>query len=186
MTILNLLQEPDPRLRKKSLKVEKVDSEILKIMDDMLETMYHDNGIGLAAPQVNIHKRIIVIDARESLTEEELEQTEHLYPLFMVNPEIFWYSKETISADEGCLSVPTQYVSVTRPSGIKVRYIDRSGEEKIIENNQWLARVIQHESDHLDGKLIIDYVSKLKRDIIINKLTKLKNNEKNSTDNRIN
>ena len=152
----------------------------------MLETMYHDNGIGLAAPQVNIHKRIIVIDAKESLSPEELEETKHLYPLFMINPEIFWYSEETSVADEGCLSVPEQYIKVTRPSGIKVRYLDRNGEEKIIENNQWLARVIQHENDHLDGKLIIDYVSKLKRDMIINKLTKLKNNEKNSVNNGFN
>ena len=153
--ILPLLQEPDPRLRYKSSEVQNIDEHLRKYMGHMLNTMYHHQGIGLAAPQVNMHKRIIVIDLQD--TDDE-NQKHGFYPLFLINPTITEYSKKKISAAEGCLSVPEQSINVIRPKAIKCTYTDRFNKKQTIYSDKWLARVIQHEMDHLDGKLIVDYL----------------------------
>lgn len=155
--VLPILQEPDPRLRRKSIEVDYIDKYINMCMDNMLKTMYDSEGIGLAAPQVNIHKRIIVIDLKEI---DDENQNPGFYPLFLINPVITQYSDETISAEEGCLSVPEKVINVVRPKAIKCEYINRQGEKQHIYSDKWLARVIQHELDHLDGKLIVDYLKK--------------------------
>lgn len=166
MTLLNVLTIPDKRLRIKAKPVSVIDDNIRKILDDMVETMYAEEGCGLAAPQVNISLRLVVIDVGATPGEEGTF-------FKMVNPEIFWHSDETNVCKEGCLSVPEQRAEVTRPKSIKVRYLNEWGIEHTIENDEFLATCIQHEIDHLDGKLYIDYLSTLKRNIIINKVKKL-------------
>lgn len=165
--ILTILKEPDPRLRIKAKPVEKVDDVIRQLMDDMLETMYHDEGIGLAATQIGSDKRVIVIDLNAG-TEEKPEV------FMMANPEILWRSEETSCTQEGCLSVPEARAEVTRPSRIKVKYIDRDNQQIELDAEGLLATCIQHEIDHLDGILFIDYLSRLKQEMIQKKLKKLK------------
>lgn len=167
MAILKLHTYPDPILAEKCDKVEKVTDEIRRILDDMLETMYADKGVGLAAPQVGIKKRIIVIDDKVG---EDGQPGPH--PLYFINPEIIEKSAETIFFNEGCLSVPGQCAEVERHARIKVKYLDYNGKEKILEAEDYLAVIIQHETDHLDGILYIDHLSRLKRNIIIKKLQK--------------
>jgi peptide deformylase len=170
MAILPILTIPDKRLREKALPISKVDSYIKNLMKDMLETMYHDKGIGLAANQVGILKRVIVIDIQDI---DDEERPEGFFPLFMANPECKFYSEEMSAFNEGCLSVPDEIIEVTRPKSIKVQYLDYNNCVQTIESSAFLARVIQHEMDHLEGKTILDYVSKLKRDILIKKFIKL-------------
>ena len=166
MSIRKIVIEPDPILRKKSDSLEKVDDEIRKLLDDMLETMYAAPGIGLAAVQVGILKRIIVID----ISKDEEKKT----PLFLVNPEIISRSKKTSVYEEGCLSLPGHFAEIERPAECQVKFIDYDGKEKELVADGLLATCIQHEVDHLNGVLFIDYLSKLKKDMIVKKLIKQK------------
>jgi peptide deformylase len=171
MAILPLYATPHPILRKKSLAVELVDDSIRTIVSDMIATMYHDNGIGLAAPQVGISKRILVMDLDDN---DDGNHPKGFFPLCVINPEIIAKSKETATQKEGCLSVPEQYIEVTRPAEITVKFLDKNGKEQILECKGLMARCMQHEMDHLDGKLTIDYLSPLKRDTVLRKIAKLK------------
>ena len=165
MTIRNIITEPDKILRKISSPVQKVGDTERKIMDDMVETMYSANGIGLAAIQIGIPKRIIVIDLK-------IENKKN--PLFFVNPVI--KNKDSLKStyEEGCLSVPNQFAEIDRPKKCDVEYLDYNGEKKILKADGLLATCIQHEMDHLEGILFIDYLSKLKKSMIIKKLSKSK------------
>ena len=166
MTIRKILTEPDPFLRKKSLPVKQVDDEIRSLMDDMLETMYAAPGIGLAAVQIGVPKRVIVIDLSKDNKKKE--------PMYFVNPEIITKSNDDASYEEGCLSVPNQFAEISRPDKCTVKFLDYRGEEKILKAEGLLATCIQHEMDHLEGVLFIDYLSKLKKSMIIKKLSKQK------------
>ena len=161
-----IILEPDPILRKKCEPIEKVDDQVKKLMNDMLETMYKAPGIGLAAIQVGILKRIVVIDISKD--------PEKKNPLFLVNPEIIHLSKETSVYEEGCLSLPGQFAEIERPANCHLKYIDFNGKEKELKTDGLLSTCIQHEVDHLNGILFIDYLSKLKKDMIIKKLVKHK------------
>ena len=161
-----ILTVPDPVLRKISEPVTKVNSEIKRLMDDMLETMYAAPGIGLAAVQIGVLKRIIVIDLSKNNEKNE--------PIFIVNPEIISKSDELISYEEGCLSIPNQFAEVKRPSTCKLNFLDYNGEKKVINADGLLATCIQHEIDHLNGILFIDRLSKLKKDLILKKTKKQK------------
>ena len=167
MAIKTILTEPNKILRQVSKQVEKVGEEEKKIMDDMLETMYQANGIGLAAIQIGIPKRIIVID----LTKGEEKKN----PMYFVNPVIKNKNQNLATYEEGCLSVPDQFAEVDRPSTCEVEYLDYHGEKKILKAEGLIATCIQHEMDHLQGILFIDYLSKLKKSMIIKKLSKDKN-----------
>ena len=170
MALLDIIVAPDPRLKRKCEAVAKVDSATAKLMADMLETMYEAPGVGLAAPQVGVAKRIIVVDAaREGQPKR---------PLKMANPEIIWSSEEKKLHEEGCLSLPEEYEDVERPDRIKVRYIDETGAAQEVEADGLLSVVIQHEMDHLEGVLFVDHISRLKRDIILRRLTKQKKMQK--------
>ena len=164
MALLPILTAPDPRLKKKSLPVAAVDSEVRQLMDDMLETMYAAPGIGLAAPQVGALKRVIVLD----IDREETKTG----PLFMANPEVVEASDEDVTYEEGCLSVPDHYSDVARPAAVRVRYLDREGKKQELACEGLLATCVQHEIDHLDGILFIDHISSLKRNMILRKLLK--------------
>lgn len=166
MALLPIITAPDPRLKIKAKPVAKVDAEVRQLMDDMLETMYHAIGIGLAAPQVGSAYRVLVIDvAREG---------EPPNPMRIANPEILWHSDETIVANEGCLSLPEHYADVARPKAIRLRYLDHENEIREIEAEGLLATCLQHEIDHLDGVLFVDHISTLKRGMILKKLAKSK------------
>ena len=167
MAIKTILTEPNKILRQVSKQVEKVGEEEKKIMDDMLETMYQANGIGLAAIQIGIPKRIIVIDLAKG---EEKKN-----PMYFVNPVIKNKNQNLATYEEGCLSVPDQFAEVNRPSTCEVEYLDYNGEKKILKAEGLIATCIQHEMDHLQGILFIDYLSKLKKSMIIKKLSKGKN-----------
>lgn len=169
MALLTVITAPDPRLKVKAKPVAKVDAAVRKLMDDMLETMYLAPGIGLAAPQVGIAKRVIVLDVAA--------KDETPAPLAMANPEIIWASDETETWEEGCLSVPEHYAEVKRPVNVRVRYLDRENEIRELDAAGLLATCIQHEIDHLEGVLFIDKISALKRGIILRKLTKAKKAE---------
>ena len=166
MAIRKILTEPDPFLRQKSITVDKVNNEIRSLMDDMLETMYNAPGIGLAAIQVGVPKRVIVID----LSKDDEKKN----PLYFVNPEIIIKSKQDASYEEGCLSVPNQFAEISRPNTCKVKFLDYAGNKKTLEAEGLLATCIQHEMDHLEEILYIDYLSKLKKNMIIKKLSKQK------------
>jgi len=166
MALLSVLIAPDPRLKLKAKPVDRVDSAVRRLMDDMLETMYLAPGIGLAAPQVGHALRVIVLDIAR---DEEEKQ-----PLRMANPEILWRSEELATYNEGCLSLPEHYADVTRPASIRVRYIDHENEIREMTAEGLLATVIQHEMDHLQGVLFVDHISPLKRNIILRKLAKTK------------
>lgn len=171
MAILPVFTAPDPILKKKCHPVEVVDDNIRSMMDDMLETMYLNDGVGLAANQVGILHRIIVFDLQG---DDDIKRPEGFYPLFMVNPEIISSSEEMVEAKEACISVPGQQVSVSRHASVKVRYVDYANDTKEIETGGWFARAIQHEMDHLDGKTLVDYLSSVKRDVVLRKLIKMK------------
>ena len=161
-----ILTEPDPILRKKCKPLEKVDINTKKLMDDMLETMYAAPGIGLAAVQIGILRRLVVIDISK---EEEKKK-----PIFLINPSIVYQSKKTSVYEEGCLSLPGQFAEIERPAECLLKYIDLSGKKKELKAEGLLSTCIQHEVDHLNGILFIDYLSKLKKEMIIKKLVKHK------------
>ncbi len=164
MRKLQVLHFPDNRLRKKAQHVEKVDDSIRNIINQMFHTMYEENGIGLAATQVNIHKRIIVIDISRNKSEK----------ICLINPEILSLSDDKDTMKEGCLSVPGFYESVSRPKKVKISTISYNGDPVILEADGLLSTCIQHEIDHLNGKLFVDYISSLKRNRIEKKIIKLK------------
>ena len=166
MTVKTILTEPNKILRQVSLPVEKIGKEEQVLMDDMLETMYMAKGIGLAAIQVGVPKRIIVMDIGNRDKEKE--------PMYFVNPIIKNKNSEHSTYEEGCLSVPNQFAEVNRPSSCEVEYLDYNGNKKILKASGLLATCIQHEMDHLEGILFIDYLSKLKKMMIVKKLSKLK------------
>ena len=169
MTVKTILTEPNKILRQVSLPVEKVGNDERQLMDDMLETMYEAKGIGLAAIQIGVPKRIIVMD----LSKEEGKKE----PRYFVNPIIKNKSEKISTYEEGCLSVVSVFAEVDRPSTCEVEYLDYNGDKKILKADGLLATCIQHEMDHLEGILFIDYLSKLKKSMIIKKLSKLKNKE---------
>ena len=167
MAVKTILTEPNKILRQVSLPVEKIGKEEQVLMDDMLETMYMAKGIGLAAIQVGVPKRIIVMDIGNRDKEKE--------PMYFVNPIIKNKNSEHSTYEEGCLSVPNQFAEVNRPSSCEVEYLDYNGNKKILKASGLLATCIQHEMDHLEGILFIDYLSKLKKMMIVKKLSKQKN-----------
>ena len=173
MALLPILTAPDPRLKKKSKPVDTVDAETRQLMDDMLETMYAAPGIGLAAPQVGVLQRVIVLDIDREDTKTG--------PLFMANPEIVEASDEDAVYEEGCLSVPEHYSDVVRPARVTVRYLDRDGKRQDLACEGLLSTCVQHEIDHLDGILFIDHISALKRNMILRKLLKLRKEKERET-----
>ena len=164
MTSLEILTLPDPVLRQASAPVETVDDETRRFLDQMLHTMYEAPGVGLAAVQVGVPRRLVTIDVSK---EEDARE-----PLFLINPEIVWSSDERARYEEGCLSIPDYYAEVERPAKVRVKFIDREGKAQEQEADGLLAVCLQHEIDHLNGVLFIDYLSKLKRDLVIRKFTK--------------
>ena len=170
MAIKKILIEPNKILRQVSQPVIEVNKEIQSLLDDMLETMYSANGIGLAAIQIGIPKNLIVIDL---LTKEKKKN-----PMYFVNPKIIKKSSKFSKYEEGCLSIPNLFAEIQRPIECEVEYLDYNGKNKILKADGLLATCIQHEIDHLKGILFIDYLSKLKRDIILKKLSKLKLEQK--------
>jgi len=167
MAIKTILTEPNKKLRQVSLSVEKVGKEEQNLMNDMLETMYDAKGIGLAAIQIDIPKKIIVLDISKRENEKK--------PMFFVNPLIINKDLNLTTYEEGCLSVPDQFAEIDRPSKCEVEYLDYDGNKKLLKANGLLATCIQHEMDHLEGVLFIDYLSKLKKSMILKKLSKQKN-----------
>ena len=166
MALREILTEPNAILREKSLNVDMVDKDLQKLMDDMLETMYAAPGIGLAAIQIGIPKRVIILD----IDQKEGQKN----PMFFENPEIIEKSENSSTYEEGCLSVPGQFAEITRPEKCFIKYLDYYGQKKEIKAEGMLATCIQHEMDHLEGILFIDYLSKLKMTMIVKKLSKQK------------
>jgi peptide deformylase len=190
MTIREIIKLPDPLLREVSKPVERLDGKLLGLLDDMLETMYDAPGIGLAAIQVGIPLRIVTIDIGEPDADSDEEASEPVdestpegrrkarekrkpNPIFLINPEIVASSDTRSVYEEGCLSIPEYYAEVERPAAVKVAYVDREGRRQVLDADGLLATCLQHEIDHLDGKLFIDHLSRLKRDMVIKKFTKL-------------
>jgi peptide deformylase len=180
MTIRKILTEPNKILREKSLRIENVNKDIQQLMDDMLETLYAAPGIGLAAIQVGIAKRVIVMDISRSRNDigrdkddiNKNENKETKKPLYFVNPEIIWKSEDKFTYEEGCLSLPNQFAEIDRSKQCHIKYLDYNGHPQELRANGLLATCIQHEIDHLEGILFIDYLSKLKKEMIIKKLSK--------------
>ena len=166
MMIRKILIEPNKILRQKSKSVEKVDREVQQLMDDMLDSMYVAPGIGLAAIQIGIPKRVIVMDISKD--------NKNKNPMYFVNPEIIWKGTDKLIYEEGCLSVPDQFAEIERSKSCHVKFLDYSGEPQFLKTEGLLATCIQHEIDHLEGILFIDYLSKLKKSMIIKKLSKHK------------
>jgi peptide deformylase len=166
MALLPIITAPDPRLKTVASRIDAADDDIRRLMDDMLETMYAAPGVGLAAPQVGISKRVIVVDVARTGDAPE--------PMQMANPEIIEASSERSTVEEGCLSLPEHFAEVKRPERVRVRYLDRENEIREQEMDGFLATCVQHEIDHLDGVLFVDHISGLKRGMIMRKLTKLK------------
>jgi len=169
MSVLPIILAPDPVLKRKCAAVEHVDDAVRRLMDDLLETMYAAPGVGLAAPQTGVLKRVIVVD----ISGPEDARA----PLMMANPEIIEASAEATPREEGCLSFPDHYAEVTRPDRVRVRYLDHENEIREIEADGLLSTCVQHEMDHLDGVLFVDRLSMVKRGIILRKMTKLKKAE---------
>ena len=169
MSLMPILTLPDNRLRLASAPVSGVDGDVRTLLDDMLETMYDAPGIGLAAIQVGVAKRVVVVDVakREGEEKEEVKN-----PIFLINPEIVKASDERSVYEEGCLSIPDYYAEVERPARVRMRYLDRSGAMQEMDADGLLATCIQHEIDHLDGVLFIDHLSRLKRDRVIKRFVK--------------
>ncbi len=168
MALLSILRYPDPRLHKVAQPVQVFDARLQQLIDDMFETMYDAKGIGLAATQIDVHERLIVIDVSE-----ERDQ-----PLVLINPEITWASEVRVKGDEGCLSVPGIYDGVERATAVKVKALDRHGKEQLIEATELLAICIQHDMDHLMGKVFVEYLSPLKQGRIKTKLAKALRDER--------
>jgi peptide deformylase len=172
MSIRPILTAPDPRLKAASEKISRVDDELKKLIDDMLETMYAEDGIGLAAIQIGVPRRLLVMDLPQKDGRRE--------PQAFINPRILWASDETIVVQEGCLSVPDIWEEVERPARIAAEFLDRDGTLKTVEADGLLSTCLQHEMDHLDGVLFIDHLSKLKRSIALRKVQKAKRLEQAS------
>ena len=168
MTVKEIITVPDEILKKVSKPIEKIGINEKKLIDNLFDTMYNSNGIGLAAVQIGILKRILVIDVS---TKDEKNQ-----PIVLVNPVIKNLSNEKSIYEEGCLSIPETFIEIERPKICEVEYIDRKGSKKILKCDGLLSTCVQHEINHLDGKLIIDHLSKLKKDFIIKKISKIKKN----------
>lgn len=168
MAILPLVIAPDPRLKTKSVPIEKIDAEIKKLAADMFDTMYHERGIGLAAVQVGVLKRMLVADV--SWREEDAPGKQYV----LINPEIVSNSEDERVYKEGCLSFPDQYAEVMRPDTVRVRYLDLDGKQQEETFDDLLGTCIQHEIDHLNGVVFVDHISNVKRDMILRKLQKLK------------
>ena len=166
MAIRKILTIPDKKLREKSIPVKKINKDIQNLMDDMIQTMYDAPGIGLAAVRIGVPKRVIVMD----LSKEKEKKN----PMYFVNPEIVWKSDTYSSYEEGCLSIPNQFANIERPDKCHIKFLDYDGNQKEMETDGLLSTCIQHEIDHLNGVLFIDYLSKLKKDIIIKKVSKNK------------
>jgi peptide deformylase len=166
MAVLPIVWAPDPILKVKCDRVHEVDDEVRRLMDDMLETMYDAPGVGLAAPQVGVKRRVIVVDCARA--------DEKPNPLRMVNPEVIAVSEEEAVHEEGCLSLPGHYADVTRPAEARIRYLDETGAAREIEADGLLATCIQHEIDHINGILFVDHLSALKRNMILKKMVKAK------------
>ena len=164
MAIRKILTIPDPLLREKSESVKIIDKDIQNLMDDMIATMYKAPGIGLAAIQIGVPKRVVVMDLSKEPDKKE--------PMFFVNPEIIWRSDVNSTYEEGCLSIPNQFAKIERPEKCHFKYLDYNGNQKDIKADGLLSTCIQHDVDHLNGILFIDYLSKLKKDIIIKKVSK--------------
>jgi len=164
MSLLPIITIPDPILRQVADRVERVDDTLRRLADDMLETMYEAPGIGLAAPQVGVSRRLIVLDVSDKDGEKQ--------PIVMVNPEIVRLGDERRIYEEGCLSIPDVKVEIERPAALSVRFLDRDGRVQELAADGLLATAIQHEIDHLDGRLIIDFLSRLKRDMIVRRFKK--------------
>lgn len=167
MSVRNILLHPDPRLKKACAPVESVDPELRKLMHDMLETMYNAPGVGLAAPQIGVLKRVLVMD----VVKDEGAPRE---PYMMANPEVIWASDEKNVYEEGCLSIPDEFADVERPAKVRVRYLDENSTEQELDCDGLLATCVQHEIDHLDGKLFIDYLGPVKRSMITGRMKKRK------------
>ena len=171
MTTLPIYVIPQPVLKKKADPVGAITPEITKLLDDMLETMYAARGIGLAAPQIGISKRVIVMDVEQDEAEEgKINKPGN--PICMIDPEIIWSSEEMNIYKEGCLSIPDQYADIERPEKVKVSYTDRDGKKQEVEADGLLSTCIQHEIDHINGILFTDHLSSLKRDMILRKVKK--------------
>lgn len=166
MTSLPIIWAPDPMLKTRCKPVEAVDDDTRRLIDDMFQTMYMAPGVGLAAPQIGVTRRIIVVDVAG--------KDEKPQPIALVNPEIVWTSDETQVYEEGCLSLPEMYADVERPAGVRVRYLDRVGAVQEVHGEGLLAVCLQHEIDHLDGVLFVDHISALKRNIMLKKMVKAK------------
>lgn len=199
MSIKPIITIPDPILREVSKLVERVDDDLQLLLDDMLETMYDAPGIGLAAIQIGIPLRIVTVDVGQRSIDEErgADNTDDIEensepdegdqepsltpnPLFLINPEIITQSEERSVYEEGCLSIPEFYAEVERPAVCRIKYLDRAGKQQELEADDILATCIQHEIDHLDGTLFIDHISKLKRDRVVKKFTKMTKQPKSS------
>lgn len=167
MTLRHILIHPDPRLKKLCDPVAQVDDELRALADDMLATMYDAPGVGLAAPQVGVTRRMLVMDCVKDLKSPPR-------PMVLINPEITWASEETSTYEEGCLSIPEQYADVTRPAEVRVRWLGLDGKLHEEQFDGLWSTCVQHEIDHLDGKLFIDYLKPLKRQMITRKMEKLK------------
>ena len=170
MTVKTIITEPNNILRQVSKPVEKVGNEEQQLMRDMLETMYAANGIGLAAIQIGVPKRIIVMDISHDDKKKE--------PRYFVNPVILKKNSKTTTYEEGCLSFPEHFAEIDRPDKLKIEYIDENNKKKILSTDGFNSRIIQHELDHLNGILFVDHLSRLKRDVIIRKMKKFKKEEK--------
>lgn len=179
MAVLEIITAPDPRLKTRAPEVREITDEERQQLDDLLDTMYAAQGIGLAAVQVGIMKRMLVLDVEQ--TQEECHHGGHHHhhanpgnPMKFINPEITWASEEPFVYQEGCLSFPSQYADVERPAEVKVKYLDESGKAQEIHAKGLLAVCLQHEIDHLDGITFVDHISRLKRDMILRKMKKMK------------
>jgi peptide deformylase len=164
MALRDIIVLPDKRLRAVSEPVKRIDREVRALVDDMFETMYEAPGIGLAAIQVGVPRRVVTMDTAKNEAPKD--------PRVFINPELVWKSDDQATYEEGCLSIPEFYEEVTRPSLVRVKYLDLDGKEQEIEANGLLATCLQHEIDHLNGILFIDYISKLKRDRVVKKFQK--------------
>jgi peptide deformylase len=183
MTVREIIHIPDPILREASKPVEQISPELLKMLDDMADTMYEAPGIGLAGIQIALPLRVVVVDCdQRAKSEEDSDEPQRddepsdeasRNPIFLINPEIVEYSDQPSTYEEGCLSIPDYYAEVERPAGCVVKYIDRDGQGQVIKAEGLLSTCLQHEIDHLNGKLFIDELSKLKRDMVVKKFTKI-------------
>ncbi len=183
MSLLEIIKIPDPILREVSKPVEQVNDEVRKLLDNMLETMYDAPGIGLAGIQIGVPLRVVTVDCAKrtddecEAVDENAEETKKPEPepdpIFLINPEIVSLLDKSSVYEEGCLSIPEYYADVERPAGCTVKYIDRDGKEQLLAATGILSTCLQHEIDHLNGTLFIDHISKLKRDMVVKKFTKI-------------